>query len=220
MSSSSTLRTPSRVSASLSRVCEAASTNRVSRRLSLISACFSVQSPWMTLTKSYTTRRSQPMIRSRLRRPMSKSITATFLPLRASPQDRLAEVVVLPTPPLPEVTTMISVTWWFLPLGGWKGGSGVEAGEAQFLARQQCLHRTAGQFRRQLLEDLEHAGHGDQFGPELGGEHARGAVAAHAGHGAAAQRAVHVHAAVGHHLGAGADRADDHEVALARIQAL
>jgi len=104
----STFSTPSVVSASLSRVCDAASTNRFSKRLSLISACFSVASPWMTLTKSYTTRRSQPMIRSRLRRPTSKSMTATFLPRRASPVAMLALEVVLPTPPLPDVTTMIS----------------------------------------------------------------------------------------------------------------
>jgi hypothetical protein len=31
------------------------------------------------------------------------------LPRRARPQATLADVVVLPTPPLPEVTTMISV---------------------------------------------------------------------------------------------------------------
>jgi hypothetical protein len=48
------------------------------------------------------------MIRSRLRRPTSKSITAVFLPAFARPQAMLALVVVLPTPPLPEVTTMIS----------------------------------------------------------------------------------------------------------------
>src|SRR5207342_570027 len=60
------------------------------------------------LTKSYTTRRSQPMIRSRLRRPTSKSMTATLWPRRARPQATLALDVVFPTPPLPEVTTMIS----------------------------------------------------------------------------------------------------------------
>src|SRR6478735_4157392 len=63
----------------------------------------------MTLTKSYTTRRSQPMIRSRLRRPMSKSMTAVFLPRMARPLAKLALVVVLPTPPLPEVTTTTRV---------------------------------------------------------------------------------------------------------------
>ena len=76
----STFSTPSCVSASLSRVCEAASTNRLSHCLSLISAWFRLASPWITLIRSYTTRRSQPMIRSRLRRPTSKSITAVLWP--------------------------------------------------------------------------------------------------------------------------------------------
>jgi hypothetical protein len=35
-------------------------------------------------------------------------MTATFLPRRAKPHAMLALVVVLPTPPLPDVTTMIS----------------------------------------------------------------------------------------------------------------
>src|SRR6056297_214095 len=45
------------------------------------------------------------MIRSRLRRPTSKSITTVFLPAMARPLEMAALVVVLPTPPLPEVTT-------------------------------------------------------------------------------------------------------------------
>jgi hypothetical protein len=47
------------------------------------------------------------MMRSRLRRPTSKSITAVLWPLSASPDANAALVVVLPTPPLPEVTTTI-----------------------------------------------------------------------------------------------------------------
>src|SRR5438552_13408351 len=61
----------------------------------------------MTLIRSYTTRRSQPMMRSRLRKPTSKSITAVLWPRSARPEEKLALVVVLPTPPLPEVTTTI-----------------------------------------------------------------------------------------------------------------
>jgi hypothetical protein len=56
-----------------------------------------------------------------------------------------------------------------------RSGSGVEAGEAQLLSRQQCLHRVAGKLGRQLFEDLEYAGHGDQLGTELLREHPRGA---------------------------------------------
>src|SRR5205814_9202282 len=103
----STRSTPSWVSASLSRVCEAASTYSFSSCLSLMSAWFRLASPWITLMRSYTTRRSQPMIRSRLRSPTSKSITATLCPASARPAEKLALVVVLPTPPLPEVTTTI-----------------------------------------------------------------------------------------------------------------
>src|SRR5256885_7630485 len=47
------------------------------------------------------------MMRSRLRRPTSKSMTAVLWPASARPDAKLALVVVLPTPPLPEVTTMI-----------------------------------------------------------------------------------------------------------------
>jgi hypothetical protein len=36
-------------------------------------------------------------------------MTAVLKPLRARPEAKLALVVVLPTPPLPEVTTMIFV---------------------------------------------------------------------------------------------------------------
>src|SRR5476651_2524337 len=62
----------------------------------------------MTLMKSNTTRRSHPMMRSRLRKPTSKSMTTVFLPRMARPAAIAAAVVVLPTPPLPEVTTITS----------------------------------------------------------------------------------------------------------------
>jgi hypothetical protein len=79
--------------------------DNVSTRLSRISAWFSRASPLMTFTMSNTTRRSTPMMRSRLRRPTSKSMTTVFLPRCARPVAKAAEEVVLPTPPLPDVTT-------------------------------------------------------------------------------------------------------------------
>ncbi len=60
----------------------------LSSRLSRISACGSLASPWMTLIRSYTTRRSAPITRSRLRRPTSKSTTTTVL---AALRERCAE---------------------------------------------------------------------------------------------------------------------------------
>jgi len=61
----------------------------------------------MTLMKSNTTRRSHPMMRSRFLRPTSKSMMQVLKPLRARPVPKAALEVVLPTPPLPEVITMI-----------------------------------------------------------------------------------------------------------------
>ena len=104
-SSLMTSATPSSVSASLSRVCDAGSNHSVSRRLSRMSACDSFATPWMTLTRSKTTRRSAPITRSRLRSPTSKSTTATFCPACANAAPSAAVDVVLPTPPLPDVTT-------------------------------------------------------------------------------------------------------------------
>src|SRR5437763_6944480 len=97
--------TPSSVSASLSLVWDAGSSQRFSSRLSRIKACGSLATPCTTLMRSNTTRRSAPITRSRLRRPTSKSTTTTFCPLWASAAPSAAVEVVFPTPPLPEVTT-------------------------------------------------------------------------------------------------------------------
>src|SRR4051812_8414930 len=164
----STFSTPSLFSASLSRVCEAASTYRFSQCLSLISAWLSEASPWITLTKSYTTRRSQPMMRSRLRRPTSKSMTAVLWPASASPEAKLALVVVLPTPPLPEVTTMILVMW--VPSGVPRAGA--RGREIQPLHHQLALAAARQPHLGGLAEHVGgqgnvagavHAGNGDEF---------------------------------------------------------
>src|SRR5690554_3138230 len=54
------------------------------------------------------------MIRSRLRSPTSKSMMTVLYPRRASPVPMAALVVVLPTPPLPEVMTRIFGKMTFL----------------------------------------------------------------------------------------------------------
>mmetsp|Transcript_14153 Transcript_14153/g.60562 ORF Transcript_14153/g.60562 Transcript_14153/m.60562 type:complete len:252 (+) Transcript_14153:413-1168(+) len=75
-------------------------------RLSRIRACSMRHSPSSTSMAVYITRFSRPRSRSRLRRPMSASTRHTRYPKRAMLMPRLAEVVVLPTPPLPEVITI------------------------------------------------------------------------------------------------------------------
>ena len=77
--------------------------------------------------------------------------------------------------------------------------------KSQVVAIQPGLHGLARQLRREGLEHAEHAGDGNQLGMKFLAEHARADFAPRAGHRAAAQRAVDVHAAVGHHFGAGAD---------------
>src|SRR4051794_30590085 len=56
---------------------------------------------------------SRPSTASRLRRPISASTTATFLPCIARAVPRFAVVVVFPTPPLPDVIviTLLSMLY-------------------------------------------------------------------------------------------------------------
>src|SRR5512147_927829 len=49
---------------------------------------------------------SSPMMTSRFRKPISPSMQTTFLPSDARATAMLATAVVLPTPPLPEVTVI------------------------------------------------------------------------------------------------------------------
>src|SRR5688572_5065109 len=158
------------------------------------------------------------MTRSRLRKPTSKSITATRCPRRARPQARLAEVVVLPTPPFPEVTTMISVK---LGSPDWTDSSlAAEARELQSITVEPALHGLAGKLRGNRLEDAEHTRDRDQLSTELLAEDTCAQVAARASQGAASQRAVDVNAAIGHHFGAGSYGSGHDEIALPCVDAL
>src|SRR6056297_1327284 len=63
--------------------------------------------PWTTSTILKTIRFSRPITTSRLRNPISISTIATLFPssARAAPMEEVA--VVFPTPPFPDVTTII-----------------------------------------------------------------------------------------------------------------
>src|SRR5215510_3340935 len=61
---------------------------------------------------------SRPITTSRLRSPMSASIRTTVCPCCASAVPRLAVVVVLPTPPLPDVMTIALPMELLLEAGG------------------------------------------------------------------------------------------------------
>merc|ERR1711965_1041765 len=60
---------------------------------------------------------SRPKRRSRLRRPKSASSTTVRAPSLARAMPRLAVVVVLPTPPLPEQIRIVRVVDTGIPLG-------------------------------------------------------------------------------------------------------
>src|SRR6516225_8597276 len=176
-----------------------------------MSACVSLACPWTTLIRSNTTRRSAPITRSRLRSPTSKSTTTTFFPGRASAAPIAAVDVVLPTPPLPDVTTStfaISYLLLQLPMNS------IERRNPHDLAIQAGLRRLGTQARVQFLRGLIVAVDRNEFGFDLLAVDARGRVAVDARHRAPAQRAIDMDRAAGDDLGARADRTQYRHVAL------
>src|SRR3954462_4072847 len=136
-----------------------------------MSAWLRLASLWMTLMRSYTTRRSQPMIRSRLRRPTSKSITAVLWPRMARPEAKLALEVVLPTPPLPDVTTMIFAKRYSLLIKRWFRLFDIERQHFDLVAVQANLGRRARRhIAEAILEGAIHACNRHQFGFHAHGE--------------------------------------------------
>src|SRR5580692_2111742 len=182
-SSAMMLPTPASVRASLSLVWDAGSSHRFSRRLSRIKACESFATPCTTLMRSNTTRRSAPRTRSRLRRPTSKSTTTTFSPIWASAAPSAAVEVVLPTPPLPDVTTktlaiLISLSRL------------IQRCNLHDVAVEPHLRWPIPQGRVYFFRGLIVAVDGHEFGLDLLAIDARGGIAVGARHRPAAQRSV------------------------------
>src|SRR3954470_7916509 len=209
LSSSMTRPTPSSVSASLSRVWEAGSSQRFSSRLSRIRACGSLATPCTTLMRSKTTRRSAPITRSRLRRPTSKSTTTTFCPLCASAAPSAAVEVVFPTPPLPDVTTRtLAIDDLLSRL--------IQRGNFHGVALQPGLSRPVAQRRVDFFCGLVVAVDGEKLRLDLLAIDSRGRIAVDARHRAAAQRAVDVDRSAGDDLRARADRPQHRDVAFGK----
>src|SRR6185312_7126214 len=206
LSSSMTRPTPSSVSASLSRVCEAGSSQRFSSRLSRIKACGSLATPCTTLMRSNTTRRSAPITRSRLRRPTSKSTTTTLCPLCASAAPSAA-VVVFPTPPLPEVTTRTLAIRDLL-------SRLIQRGNFHGVAFQPGLRRAVANRNVDFFCGLVVTVDGEQLGLDPLAVDPRVGVAVDARHRAAAQRPVDVDRSAGDDLRAGANRAEHGDIAF------
>src|SRR6185436_277313 len=207
LSSAMTRPTPSSVSASLSRVWEAGSSQRFSRRLSRIKACGSLATPCTTLMRSNTTRRSAPITRSRLRKPTSKSTTTTFCPLWASAAPSAAVVVVFPTPPLPEVTTRTLAIRNLL-------SRLIQRVNFHRVAFQPGLRRAVAKRNVDFFCSLVVAVDRKQFGLDFLAVDPRAGIAVDARHRAAAQRPVDVDRSAGDDLRARADRTENGDVAF------
>ena len=124
--------------------------------------------------------------------------------------------MVLPTPPLPDVTTITLP----IDLSCVPSSPVSRAFHPQRTALQPDLNGLAAQVRLHVLSRQVEAVDGDELGLELAAENARRGVAGRAGHGSAAQRAVDMDGAAGDDLRAGCDRADDGDVALREKQRL
>src|SRR4051794_26633142 len=207
LSSPMTRPTPSSVSASLSLVWEAGSSQRFSSRLSRIKACGSLATPCTTLMRSNTTRRSAPITRSRLRRPTSKSTTTTLCPLWASAAPSAAVEVVFPTPPLPEVTTRTLAIRNLL-------SRLIQRGNFHGVAFQPGLRRAVAKRNVDFFGSLVVAVDRKQLGLDPLAVDPRVGIAVDARHRAAAQRAVDVDRSAGDDLGAGANRAQHGDIAF------
>src|SRR5512139_1526969 len=205
-----TLPTPSSVNASLSRVCEAGKSHSVSSRLSRMRACGSFAMPWTTLMRSKTTRRSAPITRSRLRSPTSKSTTATFCPVCASAAPSAAVDVVLPTPPLPDVTTMTLAMFAISCIFSIQGCYRQDA------VLEPALGGPVAEARVHFLSGPVIAVDRDQLGLVLAAKNSCTGVAHGARHGAAAQRAVDVDRSPGDDFGARRHRPEHGDVAVGK----
>ena len=82
--------------------------------LSRTSVCSIVHFPSKKSKQLNTIRFSSPNIRSKFLNPVSASISRTLEPNSLKQTPKLAVTVVLPTPPLPEVTTIIRAIDFFL----------------------------------------------------------------------------------------------------------
>src|ERR1700678_160718 len=189
-----TRSTPSSVSASLSRGGEAANRCSVSMRLSRISACFILASPCATLMRSYTTRRSAPNTRSRLRNPTSKSTTQTRLPVCASAAPIEAVEVVLPTPPFPDVTTIT-----LLIVDSFEGS--IQNSNLESVSDEAGLEAAAVDLGIHVFGRDVGAAYAEQLGPRLPAEDTRSRQPGDPSDHATLQRAIDMNGAARDDLG-------------------
>src|SRR4051812_19775402 len=138
------------------------------------------------------------MMRSRLRKPTSKSTTTTFCPACASAAPSAAVEVVLPTPPLPDVTTKTLPMLCLLRRL-------VQRCDFHDVAVQPGLGRPVAQRHIYFVRSLVEAVDRQQLRFDFLAINSRRRIAVDPRHGPPAQRAVNVDRSPGHDLRTGAD---------------
>src|SRR5271156_3887705 len=138
--------------------------------------------------RSYTTRRSAPNTRSRLRNPTSKSTTQTRLPVCASAAPIEAVEVVLPTPPFPDVTTIT-----LLIVDPFEGS--IQNANLESVSDKPSLEAAAVDLRVHVFGREVGAADTEQFGPRLLAEDARSRQPGDPGDHATLQRAIDMNGA-------------------------
>ena len=183
-------------------------------RLSRISACESLATPCVTLTRSNTTRRSAPMTRSRLRRPTSKSMSDHLLAglrqrrAESGSRGRLADA------------SLARGDDHYLAHVRVSSAVQLRARDPDHAVVEKGLHRPAARGWFHVFGGAIPAVHRQKLGFVLPAEDARLGVAGRAGKGASAQRAVDMDGPAGEDLGTGADRAEHDHVAMRVIDRL
>src|SRR4029077_18976114 len=143
------------------------------------------------------------------RRPTSKSTTTTLSPFCASAAPSAAVEVVLPTPPLPDVTTRT------LAIGNLLSRL-IQRGNFHCVALQPGLGRPVAQRRVYFFCSLVVTIDGEKLRLDLLAIDSGGRVAVDARHRAAAERPVDVDRAAGDDLRARSDRTQHRDVALGK----
>src|SRR5208283_3039427 len=152
------------------------------------------------------------MIRSRLRKPTSKSTTATLWPSKAKAAPRAAVDVVLPTPPLPDVTTII-LDMFPRPLS-------VEPSDSDVIQFEPSLNGLPAHIGSDLVRGQIDPRNRQELRLQATAKNARLRLALGSCKGAPAERAVNVNGTAGDDICSRSDRANYGHVALKVLNSL
>ena len=208
-SSVMTRLTPSSVSASLSRVCDAGSSHRFSRRLSRMSACEQLRDALHDIDEIEHHAAFGPHHKVEVAKSDIEVDNGNAFARCASAAPSAAVDVVLPTPPLPDVTTKTLAILKLLRLL-------VQRCDFQNVAVEPGLGRPIAQRFVDVFRGLVVAVDRQQLGFDALAVNPRRRVAVDAGHRAASERAVNMDRSSGDDFGARSDRPEHRHIAVGK----